>query len=334
MRNLLRLSVFPLLQQINPSVVHHICSTAEMLHMEAELLEDWTEGALATALVPCHLVYTAKAGITTLSPLPLPQQQQQQAQASVNERHQKQQQEQLPLQQRQPCLRKQQQQLQQEQQHSSVQGMLSPLTTTVHGAGSKGASQRWQKGLSTAPMPLPGGQRHIVTQGYCLEQVFDCAEDLQRRQQQQHRQTEQQQQFGQQLEHAEPPQQQGSDGQGASSQRRSMFLDAVDIPAVLSLHPALQLRVLHLWLSQQNPKCAKVAQVREVWRLLQQGKCTGAKSSTLWGSSYVMRYQQVLLVVDAVTGKQVLSGDVQVQRVSVDVGALQAAAAVWQEHAP
>jgi hypothetical protein len=333
MRNLLRLSVFPLLQQINPSVVHHICSTAEMLHMEAELLEDWTEGALAAALVPCHLVHSAEAGSTTQ----LQPRQQQQVQASVNERHQKQQQqeqeEQLPLLQRQPCLRKQQQQLQQEQ-HSSVQGMQSPLTTTVHGAGSKGASQRWQKALSTAPMPLPGGQRHSVTQGYCLEQVFDCAEDLQRRQQQHHRQTEQQQQqLGQQLEHAEP-QQQGSDEQGASSQGRSLFLDAVDIPAVLSLHPALQLRVLHLWLSQQNPKCAKVSQVREVWRLLQQGRGTRAKTSTLWGSSYVMRYQQMLLVVDAVTGKLVLSGDVQVQRVRVDGGALQAAAAVWQEHAP
>jgi hypothetical protein len=100
----------------------------------------------------------------------------------------------------------------------------------------------------------------------------------------------------------------------AKAQPVGAQLQALPVPALGNMHPALQRRVIQLWLSQHTRKSVTHLQVREVLQLLQPGHGTGSKTSTMWRSSYVMRYQQLLLVLDAPMVQELLSGRLQVQR--------------------
>jgi hypothetical protein len=103
----------------------------------------------------------------------------------------------------------------------------------------------------------------------------------------------------------------------AKAQLVDTQLQALSVTALRNMHPALQRRVVQLWLSQHTPKSVTHLQVHEVLQLLQPGHDTGSKTSTLWRSSCVMRYRQLLLVLDASMGQELLSGQLQVQREAI-----------------
>lgn len=121
---------------------------------------------------------------------------------------------------------------------------------------------------------------------------------------------------------------------GASS--AGLHVQALRVPALSDLHPALQRKVVHLWLSKHTARYVGSRHVGEVLDLLRPGQSTGDKTSTLWGSSCVLRHRQLLLVLDAASVRQVLAGELRVQQLTSQAGpdAQQAAAARVTADAP
>jgi hypothetical protein len=85
------------------------------------------------------------------------------------------------------------------------------------------------------------------------------------------------------------------------------------------MHPAVQGRVIHMWMSAQTSRSVRLSQVQEVQQLLQhkqqKGQSSGAKTSTLWDSSCVMQHQGLLMLLDGHSVEQVSAGHLQVKLV-------------------
>jgi hypothetical protein len=143
----------------------------------------------------------------------------------------------------------------------------------------------------------------------------------QQQQQQQDRVQEQQQQQEQQEQQQQEQQQQDrvlQEQTGASP--AGLYVQALRVPALAELHPALQRMVVHLWLSQHTPRSVSSRHVGEVLNLLRPGRSTGDKTSTLWGSSCVLRHRQLLVVLDAAKVRQVRAGELHVQQLTSRAG--------------
>lgn len=88
---------------------------------------------------------------------------------------------------------------------------------------------------------------------------------------------------------------------------------ALQVSVLLQQHPALQRRVVHMWLAQQTGRAVRTSQVQEVLALLRPDRHTGDKTSTLWRSSCVLRHQELLLLLNVHALRQLMHGEVRLQ---------------------
>lgn len=258
-RNKLRLAVFPLLQEINPAAVDHICGMAEIAQLECQLVDALAQVQLGATTVCCHLVSRgAQAGVQV--------QQQQQGQRHL------------------------QPQQQQEEEHHLQAVPVPPWLYGGHGGSAMLNNLQLIPRLPLAGLQQRGGNAEAVPQAHFVSAQHSWSVRLQ-----------QQRAWIQ-----------------AEAQPSGVQLQALSVPALADLHPALQRRVVQLWLSRHTCKSVTNQQVQEVLQLLQPGHGTGSKTSTLWRSSSVVRYQQLLVVLDASTAQELMRGQLQVQRDATD----------------
>jgi len=327
MRNRLRLSVFPLLQSINQAAVMHICNAADIVKQESDLMNRLAHEQLAAALVPCHVVEAPQQqrGETTAEGEPVgglqatascpvrPQGTANAAQSTAAAKA--------------------------GGSGSSSAGAAAPATTGRGGrtsaqvaAGETGGAAgvafcgSYSAGLATVPWQLQQHTTAAAHMGPYINQVFEQQADTS---------LQQQQNLDSRQQLIQPPPSQQQQQQQSGQQGSSLYLNGLRVSVLAQQHPALQRRVVQLWLSQQTSRSVGFTHVEEVLQLLRSGVGTGIRTSTLWGSSCVLRYKQLLLLLDAATVQQVLSRKLQVGCVSVDAAGLQGLAA-WvhtQQHA-
>jgi hypothetical protein len=325
-RNRLRLSVFPMLQAINNAAVGNICSVAMIAEAEQDFMGAFARFELMHATVRVVLAAPGAAAAAAAAAAAPADAAAEPGQACVGHdspqdssgtpqelQHAHQQ---SPLQQQ-----------QQEQERALVlntgpaaEGLAAAVAAGVldglvgQAYSSQGISRDGgvfgAAAVEGLPSALPGSDKDPSQQ---QDECGQASAKPSASQQQQQQQLDKQR--GKHPQQQRRKKQQPQHAQQACS--KPEYHDALRASLLGDMHSAVLRRVIHLWLSAHTSRSVRLSQVQEVEQLLQhkqrRRQSSGAKTSTLWGSSCVMMHRGLLLLLDAQKVAQVSSGELQVQ---------------------